>query len=36
VTSIYLQSIDPGEIVETIHARRPPMFPASSGLDVRR
>jgi integrase/recombinase XerD len=27
VTSIYLQGIDPGEIIETIHARRPPMIP---------
>jgi len=32
VTSIYLQGIDPGEIIETIHARRPPMIPASAGL----
>jgi hypothetical protein len=30
VTSIYLQGIDPGEIIETIHARRPPMIPASA------
>ena len=36
VTSIYLQGIDPGEIIETIHARRPPMIPASAGLDLRR
>jgi hypothetical protein len=36
VTSIYLQGIDPGEIIETIHARRPPMIPASAGLDIRR
>jgi hypothetical protein len=32
VTSIYLQGIDPGEIIETVHARRPPMIPASAGL----
>lgn len=32
VTSIYLQGIDPAEIIETIHARRPPMIPASAGL----
>ena len=36
VTSIYLQGIDPGEIIETIHARRPPMIPASAGLHLRR
>jgi site-specific recombinase XerD len=36
VTSIYLQGIDPGEIIETIHARRPPMIPASAGLGLRR
>ena len=35
VTSIYLQGIDAGEIIETIHARRPPMIPASAGLDLR-
>jgi integrase len=32
VTSIYFQGIDPGEIIETVHARRPPMIPASAGL----
>jgi hypothetical protein len=36
VTSIYLQGIDPNEIIETVHARRPPMIPASAGLDLRR
>jgi hypothetical protein len=36
VTSIYLQGIDPGEIIETIHARRPPMIPAGAGLDLQR
>lgn len=36
VTSIYLQGIDPGEIMDAIHARRPPMIPASAGLDLRR
>jgi hypothetical protein len=30
--SVYLQGIDPGGIVETVHARRPPMIPASAGL----
>ena len=32
VTSIYLQGIDNAEIVNTIHARRAPMMPASAGL----
>jgi site-specific recombinase XerD len=32
VTSIYLQGIDSGEIVETIHARRPPVIPAAAAL----
>jgi site-specific recombinase XerD len=32
VTSIYLQGIDPGEIIDTVHARRPPVIPASAGL----
>lgn len=32
VTSTYLQGIDTSEIIETIHARRPPMLPASAGL----
>jgi hypothetical protein len=27
-----VQGIDPGEIIETVHARRPPMIPASAGL----
>jgi len=31
VTSIYLQGIDPYEIIETVHARRPPVIPASVG-----
>ena len=35
VTSVYLQGIDPGEIIETIHARRPPMIPASAGLQLK-
>jgi hypothetical protein len=29
---IYLQGIDRGEIIETVHGRRPPMIPASAGL----
>jgi hypothetical protein len=32
VTSTYLQGIDTTEIINTIHARRPPMIPASAGL----
>lgn len=32
VTSIYLQGIDTAEIIETVHARRPPMIPATAGL----
>ena len=36
VTSIYLQGIDPDEIIETVHARRPPMIPASVGLELPR
>jgi integrase len=32
VTSIYLQGIDPSEIIDTVHARHPPMIPASMQL----
>src|SRR3954470_6501549 len=32
VTSIYLQGINPDEIIQTVHARRAPMIPASVGL----
>jgi site-specific recombinase XerD len=32
VTSTYLQGIDTTEIINTIHARRPPVIPASAGL----
>jgi integrase len=31
-TSIYLQGIDPEEIIATVHMRRAPMMPASAGL----
>jgi integrase len=31
VTSIY-QGIDNSEIIDTVHARRPPMIPATAGL----
>ena len=27
ITSVYLQGIDSGEIIETVHARRAPMIP---------
>ena len=32
VTSVYLQGIDSSEIIDTVHARRPPQFPATAGL----
>ena len=32
VTSVYLQGIDSGEIIETVHARRAPMVPVSASL----
>ncbi len=32
VTSVYLRGIDNAEIIDTIHARKPPMMPASAGL----
>ena len=32
VTSIYLQGIDPDEIIDAVHGRRPPMISASVGL----
>jgi site-specific recombinase XerD len=32
ITSIYLQGIDSGEIVETVHARRAPMMPVNVSL----
>lgn len=32
VTTTYLQGIDTTEIIDTVHARRPPMIPASAGL----
>jgi integrase/recombinase XerD len=34
VTSIYLQGIENTEIINTVHARRPPMMPASAGLNL--
>jgi len=32
VTSIYLQGIDSGEIIEAIRTRRPPVIPAAAAL----
>ena len=32
VTSIYLQGIDSGEIIETVRTRRPPVIPAAAAL----
>jgi site-specific recombinase XerD len=32
VTSTYLQGIDTTEIINTVHARQPPVIPASAGL----
>jgi hypothetical protein len=29
---VFLQSIDSGEIIETVHARRAPMLPVSASL----
>ena len=34
VTSTYLQGIDTTEIINTIHARTPPVIPASAGLKL--
>jgi integrase/recombinase XerD len=31
-TSVYLQSIDNAEIIDTVHARRAPMIPVSASL----
>jgi hypothetical protein len=33
-TSIYLQGIDPEEIIATVHTRRAPMMSASAGLQL--
>jgi integrase len=32
ITSIYLQAIDSAEIIDTVHARRPPVVPVNSTL----
>jgi hypothetical protein len=34
VTSIYLQGIDNAETIATVHARKAPMIPASTGLHI--
>jgi hypothetical protein len=34
ITSVYLQGIDSGEIIETVHARRAPMIPVSPSLSL--
>ena len=34
MTSIYLQGIDNAEIIDAVHARRPPMLPATAGLRI--
>jgi integrase/recombinase XerD len=36
VTSIYLQGIDNAEIIDAVHARRPPVIPATVGLRTIR
>jgi hypothetical protein len=32
ITSVYLQGIDSGAIIETVHARRAPIIPVSASL----
>lgn len=32
ITSIYLEGIDAGEIIETVHGRRAPLIPAATAL----
>jgi integrase/recombinase XerD len=32
ITSVYLEGIDNAQIIDTVHARRAPMIPASAGL----
>jgi integrase len=33
ITSVYVQGIDSGEIIEAVHSRRAPMMPATAALD---
>jgi len=35
ITSVWLQGIGSGEIIETVHARRAPMIPVSASLRLR-
>jgi integrase len=35
ITSVYLQGIDSGEIIETVHTRRAPMIAVSASLRLR-
>jgi hypothetical protein len=30
ITSVYLQAIDNAEIIDTVHARRPPRIPVTA------
>jgi site-specific recombinase XerD len=32
ITSVYLQGIDGGEVIEAVHSRRGPMIPVSASL----
>jgi integrase/recombinase XerD len=32
ITSVYLQGIDSGEIVDVVHGRRAPVIPAAAAL----
>ena len=34
ITSVYLEGIDNAEIIDAVHARRPPMLPATAGLRI--
>jgi hypothetical protein len=34
VTSVYLQGIDSAEVFNAVHDRRPPMMPATAGLNL--
>ena len=36
ITSVYLQGIDSGGVIETVHARRAPMIPVSASLRLYR
>ena len=36
ITSVYLQGIDNGEIIDTVHRRAAPVIPAASGLRSSR